>query len=126
PGSPATTRRRPARGSGPSERARHAVATPSCTTRRAVAHSAPTNPGAPMRVWPGCPYPLGATWTGEGVNFALFSEHATAVELCLFDRVDDAAESRRVPLRERTNAVWHASLPDLRPGALYAFRAHGP
>ncbi len=79
-----------------------------------------------MRVWPGCPYPLGATWNGEGVNFALFSENATAVELCLFDRVGDAVEARRVPLRERTNAVWHAYLPDLRPGALYAYRVHGP
>ncbi|MCO5168558.1 MAG: glycogen debranching protein GlgX [Planctomycetes bacterium] len=79
-----------------------------------------------MRVWPGCPYPLGATWTGEGVNFALFSEHATAVELCLFDRPGDAQEAHRVPLRERTHAVWHACLPDLRPGALYGYRVHGP
>ena len=49
-----------------------------------------------MRVWPGQPYPLGATWDGEGVNFALFSEHATGVELCLFDTPDDVQESRKI------------------------------
>ncbi len=79
-----------------------------------------------MRVWPGSPHPLGATWDGEGVNFALFSEHATAVELCVFERSEDATERARIPLRERTDLVWHAYLPDLRPGALYGFRVHGP
>ena len=56
-----------------------------------------------LRIWPGNPHPLGATWNGEGVNFALFSEHATAVELCLFDRADAAKESARIRLKERTN-----------------------
>jgi isoamylase len=79
-----------------------------------------------MRVWPGTPHPLGATWDGEGVNFALFSEHATAVELCLFDGPDTPAESRRIPVRERTNHVWHAYLPDVRPGQLYGYRVAGP
>ena len=79
-----------------------------------------------MRVWPGSPYPLGATWDGEGVNFALFSEHATNVELCLFESSDDPKEYARVPMRERTDLVWHAYLPDLRPGALYGFRVDGP
>jgi glycogen operon protein len=79
-----------------------------------------------MRVWPGEPYPLGATWDGEGVNFALFSEHATAVELCLFQGVDDAGETARIPMRERTDLVWHAYLPDVRPGARYGYRVHGP
>ncbi len=79
-----------------------------------------------MRVWPGDPYPLGATWDGEGVNFAVFSEHATAVELCLFESRDALKESRRIPLRERTNMVWHAYLPDVRPGQLYGYRVHGP
>ena len=51
-----------------------------------------------MKVWPGQPYPLGATWDGAGVNFALFSENARAVELCLFDSMDDERESRRVTL----------------------------
>src|SRR5574342_142302 len=79
-----------------------------------------------MRVQPGQPYPLGATWDGEGVNFALFSEHATGVDLCLFDRPDDTKESDRIPMRERTNMVWHAYLPDARPGLLYGYRVHGP
>ncbi|MEO7986552.1 MAG: glycogen debranching protein GlgX [Gemmatimonadales bacterium] len=79
-----------------------------------------------IRVWPGTPTPLGATWDGEGTNFAIFSEHATAVDLCLFVAPDDAAELTRVPLRERTDQVWHAYLPDVRPGQLYGFRVHGP
>ncbi len=79
-----------------------------------------------MRVWPGNPYPLGATWDGEGVNFALFSEHATGVDLCLFDRADDGSEAERLPMIERTNMVWHAYLPDARPGLLYGYRVHGP
>ena len=79
-----------------------------------------------MRVWPGAPYPQGATWDGEGTNFSLFSEHATKVELCLFDRPDDVVESGRVELVERTDKIWHCYLPDARPGQLYAFRVHGP
>jgi isoamylase len=79
-----------------------------------------------MRVWPGQPYPLGAAFDGEGVNFALFSEHATAVELCLFDAPDSAQEFQRIPLRERDELVWHAYLPDVRPGQLYGYRVHGP
>jgi glycogen operon protein len=79
-----------------------------------------------MRVWPGEPYPLGATWDGQGVNFALFSENATGVELCLFDRDDDAVESARVELRERHDQIWHCYLPDIRPGQLYGYRVHGP
>jgi glycogen operon protein len=79
-----------------------------------------------MRIWPGSPYPLGATWDGEGVNFSLFSQHATKVELCLFHGLDDPAESERIPLAERTDKVWHCYLPDLRPGQLYGFRVHGP
>jgi isoamylase len=78
-----------------------------------------------MRVWPGRPYPLGATWDGEGVNFALFSENATAVELCLFDDGDER-ERLRIPVRERNDQVWHCYLPDVRPGQLYGYRVHGP
>jgi glycogen operon protein len=78
------------------------------------------------RVRPGAPYPLGATWDGHGVNFALFSEHATKVELCLFDSVEARAESRRVPLAEQTDMVWHAYLPDVHPGQLYGYRVSGP
>jgi isoamylase len=79
-----------------------------------------------MRVWPGSPSPLGATWDGEGTNFAVFSEHATAVDLCLFRHREDAEEAARIRLRERTDQIWHAYLPDVRPGQLYGFRMHGP
>jgi glycogen operon protein len=78
------------------------------------------------RVWPGAPAPLGATWDGEGVNFALFSAHATAIELCLFDAGDPPRELARVPLVERDQGVWHAYLPDARPGQRYGYRVHGP
>jgi isoamylase len=79
-----------------------------------------------LRVWPGTPYPLGASWDGEGTNFAIFSEHATGVDLCLFDAPDDATESARIALAERTDLIWHAYLPDVRPGQLYGYRVHGP
>ncbi len=79
-----------------------------------------------LRIWPGRPNPLGATWDGTGVNFALFSEHATGVELCLFHDEDDAVESARVWFTERTDQVWHCYLPDIRPGQYYGFRVHGP
>ena len=79
-----------------------------------------------MRVWPGRPYPLGATWDGAGVNFALFSENASKVELCLFDSADDTVESRRIVLGEYTDQVWHAYLPDVQPGQLYGYRVDGP
>ncbi len=75
-------------------------------------------------VWPGQPYPLGATWDGEGVNFALFSEHAEKVELCLFDR-RGRREVERIPMRWRTNQVWHCYLPQARPGLLYGYRVYG-
>ncbi len=79
-----------------------------------------------MRVWPGKPYPLGATWDGEGVNFALFSENATAVELCLFEGPDSAKESHRIPVEERTDQIWHVYLPGLWPSQHYGYRVQGP
>ncbi len=79
-----------------------------------------------MRVWPGRPYPLGGMWDGEGVNFALFSENATGVELCLFDSPDSDKESHRIRIEERTDQVWHAYLPEIRPGQMYGYRVHGP
>jgi isoamylase len=75
------------------------------------------------RTRPGRSYPLGATWDGSGVNFALFSEHATGVELCLFD--EEGRESR-VPVGESTDQVWHVYLPEARPGLRYGYRLHGP
>jgi glycogen operon protein len=77
-----------------------------------------------LRVWRGSPYPLGATWDGSGVNFAIFSEHAGAVDLCLFD--PDGRDEQRIRLSEQTDLVWHCYLPDLRPGQRYAYRIHGP
>jgi len=79
-----------------------------------------------MRVWPGYPYPLGATWTGVGVNFAIFSAHASRVELCLFDSAEATKETARVVLPEQTDEVWHGFLPDARPNQLYGYRVHGP
>jgi pullulanase/glycogen debranching enzyme len=79
-----------------------------------------------MRVWPGISYPLGATWAGKGINFALFSEHATRVELCLFDSVDAEKEAERMPLPEFTDQVWHAYLLEVLPGQLYGYRVHSP
>ena len=78
-----------------------------------------------MRIWPGSPYPLGATWDGEGVNFALFSENATAVDLCLFDRPNDPQETHRIRIEECTDFVWHVYLPEVRPGQHYGYRVHG-
>src|SRR5262245_64328689 len=79
-----------------------------------------------MKTWPGRPYPLGATWNGRGANFALFSENATAVELCLFSGDDPKRQTECIRMTERTNYVWHAYLPDARPGLLYAYRVYGP
>lgn len=76
-------------------------------------------------VWPGRPYPLGATWDGEGVNFAIFSEHAEKVELCLFDNAG-RRELHRINVSEQTDQVWHSYLPEARPGLIYGYRVHGP
>src|SRR5262245_64502564 len=85
----------------------------------------PELPSAPVlqrsRVREGRGFPLGATWTGLGVNFALFSAHATKVELCLFDE-----QGERIDLPEFTDEVWHGFLPDARPGTIYGYRVHGP
>ena len=100
-----------------------------------VTHHATVEPGyvvlpplvgsaGPMTdVWPGAPFPLGATWDGSGTNFSIFSEHAERVELCLFDG-DDAEQ--RVELTERTAHNWHCYLPGVGPGQRYGFRVHGP
>ncbi|MEJ2031611.1 MAG: glycogen debranching protein GlgX [Deltaproteobacteria bacterium] len=79
-----------------------------------------------LRIWPGWPYPLGATWNGEGTNFAIFSEHATGVELLLYEKTDDAEPAQVVSLSEKSAYVWHCFLPDVRPPQLYAYRIHGP
>ena len=78
---------------------------------------------APPRVWPGDPYPLGATFDGVGTRFSVVSSVAEAVELCLFE--PDGTEER-VDLPERDGDVWHAELPDVQPGQRYGYRVHGP
>ena len=78
------------------------------------------------KVWPGKPYPLGATWDGLGVNFSVFSQNATKVELCLFDSTKAERETIRIPLHEQTDLVWHCYLPDVRLGQLYGYRVRGP
>jgi isoamylase len=78
-----------------------------------------------MKIWPGKPYPLGATWDGAGVNFSLFSENATKVELCLFEGAN-ANKETRIPITEQTHQVWHTYLPEVRPGQLYGYRVLGP
>ncbi len=81
----------------------------------------------PIVIWPGNPYPLGATWDGAGVNFALFAEHATAVDLCLFNNnLTGISDIDLVRMREYTDHVWHCYLPSIRPGQLYGYRVHGP
>ena len=75
--------------------------------------------------WPGHPYPLGATWDGQGVNFALFSENSDRVELCIFDP-SGKTEIERIELRERTDRIWHCYLPYCQLGQLYGYRVHGP
>lgn len=77
-------------------------------------------------LWPGNPYPLGATWDGQGVNFSLFADNATGVELCLFDHPDSQAETERIRFHEKSHQIWHGYLPDLKPGQLYGYRVHGP
>ncbi len=79
-----------------------------------------------LRALPGRPHPCGAVWDGMGVNFTLFSENATKVELCLFDSADAKKESARIALPERTNMIWHGYVPGLRPGQIYGYRVHGP
>jgi len=77
-----------------------------------------------MEVWLGKPYPLGATWDGQGVNFSLFSENAEGVDLCFFDEKGEV-ETERIPLAEKTDQIFHAYLPEARPGMLYGYRVRG-
>ncbi len=79
-----------------------------------------------ISVYPGEPYPLGATYDGEGVNFALFAENAQGVDLCLFDTENHETESHTIQMKERSHFVWHAYIPGLNPGQLYGYRVHGP
>ncbi|MDO7744782.1 MAG: glycogen debranching protein GlgX [Pedobacter sp.] len=79
-----------------------------------------------INVYPGYPYPLGSTWDGKGVNFAIFADNATAVELCLFNEEDDQTEVINLSLTERTHHIWHGYLPGIKPGQLYGYRINGP
>ena len=80
----------------------------------------------PVKTWLGYAYPLGATWMGNGVNFAIFSENATSVDLCLFESMDARQENIRIPMTEHTDQVWHVFMPDVRPGQIYGYRVSGP
>ena len=79
-----------------------------------------------MNLRPGTPYPLGATWDGLGVNFALYSQHATQVELLFFGNSDAKEAFYTLSLPERTGPVWHGYLTGVYPGQLYGYRVHGP
>lgn len=79
-----------------------------------------------LTVYPGSPSPLGATWDGNGVNFALYTENATGVDLCLFDEPLGKPEVHRIKIKEVTHQVWHVYIPDLKPGQLYGYRVYGP
>ena len=79
-----------------------------------------------MMMYPGDPYPLGSFWDGKGVNFALYSHHATGVELCLFDAATGEKETERIKFTQRTHSIWHAYIPDLAPGQHYGYRVYGP
>lgn len=83
----------------------------------------PTNADPEISI--GSPFPQGATFDGKGTNFALFSEGAESVDLCLFDDGHDLAESSRISVTERTNGIWHVYLPGVGPGQLYGYRVHG-
>jgi len=76
--------------------------------------------------YPGKPFPIGATWDGNGVNFAIFSENASKIELCLFGSAADEVESEKIDLDERTGHIWHIYIPDLKPGQQYGYRVSGP
>jgi isoamylase len=78
---------------------------------------------APVRE--GLPHPRGASWDGKGTNFAIFSAHATKVEVCIFDEKGEK-ELDRITLPEYTNQIWHGYLPEVRPGSVYGYRVHGP
>lgn len=125
-------------GSVPDARTQVAAATrppgssPAPTTAEAVPPALGTPAAPPLkrsvkstRLWKGWHTPLGATWMGDGVNFALFSENAVGVELCLFDKLGEV-ETARVKFTERAGHVWHGFVPDLKPGQLYGYRVHGP
>ncbi|MEH6500180.1 MAG: glycogen debranching protein GlgX [Pseudoalteromonas distincta] len=94
-------------------------------TKHRQSARAPFAPTQRSRVKEGLPFPLGASWDGLGVNFALFSAHATKVELCLFDSKGEV-ELERIELPEYTNEIWHGYLPDAHPGQIYGYRVHGP
>ena len=78
------------------------------------------------QVYPGNAFPLGATWDGEGVNFAIYSENATAVDLCLFNNNTPSARETRIRVKEMDNHIWHVYIPGLKPGQLYGYRVYGP
>src|SRR5690348_986537 len=92
-------------------------------TRKPLVLSATLDPDS-LEMQPGAPYPLGTTWDGNGVNFAIFSESSAAAQLCLMDF--QGFREARIALSERTDQIWHAYLPGLAPGTRYNYRLSGP
>src|SRR5215217_1972173 len=78
-----------------------------------------------ITVYPGEPFPLGATWDGEGVNFAVYAENAKGVDLCLFHTAEDEMEDVKIRINEVSHHVWHVYVPGLKPGQLYGYRVDG-
>src|SRR5581483_5869541 len=115
-------RRRRRRGAAP-RAARHGGARPQLLRPRAGGRSRTRSAAPRVKVLPGSPFPLGATWDGEGTNFSLFSENADAVELCLFDDGDGGEQT--IEVFDRTNFNWHCYLPGVGPGQKYGYRVHG-
>lgn len=89
-----------------------------------IAH--PVTNGVLTGIYPGSPFPLGATYDGKGVNFSIYSEHAEEVELCLFENLDSKTEYVKIKLKERDHHHWHIYVADLKPGQLYSYRVSGP
>ncbi|HEY9005381.1 MAG TPA: glycogen debranching protein GlgX [Ohtaekwangia sp.] len=79
-----------------------------------------------IKTYPGSPYPLGAIWDGNGVNFAIYADKATGVDLCLFKNPKDETEYARIKMIERSHQIWHVYVPDMKPGQLYGYRVEGP
>jgi glycogen operon protein len=89
-------------------------------------NTSPQTLSLPVHITPGSPFPLGATADERGVNFAIYADFATGVELCLFDSPEDTQESQRIKLTERFHQIWHVHVADLKPGQLYGYRIEGP
>ena len=99
--------------------------TPLAETGKALSRKTSTTKEMNTATYPGQPFPLGATWDGEGVNFAIYAENAVGVDLCLFNKAEDETESVKIRIKERSHHVWHVYIPGMMPGQLYGYRVFG-